>query len=97
MPENALVLMDWYNLYGYLYAAQVEQGRTQMQFMEAYPYATKNEIADSLLDFLREKMKNGYPVYSLNQIDELQRSGFRLSSRPVGVNRMNVIELREDQ
>lgn len=96
LPENAIVLMDWHDLYGYAYIAHVELGRPNMQFIEAYPYSTKNRIADSLAKYLREKIAQGYPVYSLTRVDELQRFGLSISYRTVGFTRMNYIQLERE-
>lgn len=94
LPENAIVLMDWYNLYGYVYAAQVEQNKPDMWFIEAYPYSTKRGMADSLFVFLREQIQQGRPVYALTNVDELQRNGFRVTGKTVGGSRVFVVEMR---
>ncbi len=92
LPKNAVVLADWYNIYAYTYAAQVELGRPDLLFIEAYPFAYgSNRMADSLLQFLREKMEKGYPVVALQRYDELSDRGFTVQSLPVGVTEMFLI------
>lgn len=59
LPQDAIVLMGWSDLYGYTYVAQIEQGRPDLLFIEAYPYASKPEMAESLFDFLRDRLREG--------------------------------------
>lgn len=94
LPDDAVVLMDWSDLYAYYYAAQIEQGRPDLLFMEAYPFAAKDRMADSMFDFLREKIESGHPVYTVREINELRRGGFNYSSVPVGPTRMYSVEIR---
>lgn len=84
LPENAIVLTDWYNLYGYVYEAHVEQGRPDLLFIEAYPFSTKPGMAESLLVFLAQQMEQGRPVFTVSRLDELARGGFRLIGQQVG-------------
>ncbi len=94
LPENAVVLMGWKDLYGYTYVAQIESGRADLLFIEAYPYANKSAMADSLFDYLKARLAEGSPVLAAERLDELQRGGFALKERPVGVTRMYEINLR---
>jgi len=94
LPENAVVLMGWKDLYGYTYTAHVEKGRPDLLFLEAYPYADKQGMADSLFDYLKDRLAEGRPVLALERLDELQRGGFRLEEIPVGVTRMYLVKIR---
>lgn len=94
LPENAIVLMGWRDLYGYTYVAQVEQDRPDLLFIEAYPYSVKAGMADSLLDYLKTRLMEGRPVFAVERLDELQRGGLSLTERPVGVTRMYEINIR---
>lgn len=94
LPENAIVLMGWRDLYGYAYVAQVEQDRPDLLFIEAYPYSVKAGMADSLLDYLKTRLVEGRPVFAAERLDELQRGGLSLTERPVGVTRMYEINIR---
>jgi hypothetical protein len=94
LPQDAVVLMGWYNLYGYVYVAHVEQNRPDLLFMEAYPYSTKPGMADSLLEFLQEALEQGRPVYTMDRLDELQRGGMVSSSVNVGGTNMFLVEQR---
>jgi hypothetical protein len=94
LPQNAVVLMGWDNLYGYAYAANVELNRPDLLFLEAYPYANKAGMADSLFVYLKAKMAKGCPVYAAERLDELERGGFTLKAKPVGVTEMFLVEQR---
>ena len=94
LPENAIVLMGWRDLYGYTYVAQVEQDRPDLLFIEAYPYSVKAGMADSLLEYLKTRLMEGRPVFTAERLDELERGGLSLTERPVGVTRMYEINIR---
>jgi hypothetical protein len=93
LPENAVVLLDWYHLYAHIYAAKVERNRPDLRFLEAYPYAMKNEMASSLLAFIRASLEDGRPVFMMQPYDEVRRGGFTYTSRPVGLSTWYQIEL----
>ena len=94
LEQNAVVLMGWHDLYGYFYAAEVEQGRADLAFIEAYPYSYKEGMADSLFAYLKDQIEQGHPIYTLERYDELQRGGFRLKMKSVGFTQMYQVELR---
>ena len=94
LPPNAVVLMDWTNLYEYFYVAQVEQNRPDLLFIETYPYAVKNGIAETLVDYVGHCLEEGRPVYSLAQVNELQQAGFWSSTKTVGIVDMFLIKSR---
>ena len=94
LDENAIVLMGWTDLFRYYYAAEVEQGRKDLRFIEAYPRADKEGMAGSLFTFLKEQIQQGHPVYALERYDDLQRGGFRLRMKAVGFSQMYQVEVR---
>src|SRR5690606_37672260 len=94
LDENAIILMGWTDLFRYYYAAEVEQGRKDVWFIEAYPRADKQGMAESLLSFIKEQIQQGRPVYALERYDELQRGDFRLRMKAVGFTQMYQIEVR---
>jgi hypothetical protein len=94
LDTNAIVLMDWTDLYRYYYAAEVQEKRNDVWFIEAYPRADKEGMADSLFPFLKEQMQLGCPVYALERYEDLQRGGFRLRMKAVGFTQMYQIEVR---
>lgn len=94
LPQDAIVLAGWYDIYGYVYTAHVEQNRPDLLFMEAYPYANAEGMADSLLDLLTQSLRDGRPVYTLEELGELQRSGMRYHRETIGFAQMFKVELR---
>jgi hypothetical protein len=80
LPQNSLVFVDWYNLYAYYYAAYVEQGRTDLWFVEPTPYSNKGHMADTMIEFAVEQAPNR-PVFSLWPIDEFRQAGLKASNK----------------
>ncbi len=87
LDANAIVLMDWPDLYGYAYVAQVEQNRTDLLFIEAYPYSTKPGMAESLLQYLEEQASQR-PIFAVRPMSELDQGGFHLHNEWMGSSRM---------
>ncbi len=82
LPENALVFADWYNLYAYYYAACVEQGRTDLAFVEPIPFSTRGLMAQSLIAYAKEQAQKR-PVMALMELQDLREAG--MAQRPVRV------------
>lgn len=91
LPENAVVFVDWYNLYPYYYAAYVEQGRTDLAFHEPVPYSIKGRMAKTMVQFALEEAKSR-PVYALFELEEFDRAG--LEERFVWVGPTRLVEFR---
>lgn len=93
LPKNAVVLVDWYNIYAYAYSAHVELDRSDLLFIEAYPFAYNGvKMADSLLAYIDQKIINGHPIYTLWNYEDLLRGGFLLSGHQIGNTEMYLIE-----
>lgn len=84
LPKNAVLLTDWTRLYGYYYAAHVEQGRTDLSFVESYPYSTKQAIAESMFAYIKASIHNGRPVFTDWEIYELRSGGLTTSRGSAG-------------
>ncbi len=52
LEPNAVVLTGWCVLYPYYYVAYVEQGRTDLTFIQHDPQPRQEELADSLFDWI---------------------------------------------
>ena len=94
LPENAIVLIGWDLLYNYAYVAHVELDRTGMTFMEAYPFSTKEGMAESLVAFLTNELYNGRPVYAAEEFGELTQHGITLTPVYIGSQRWFEVRLR---
>ncbi|MCL6431862.1 MAG: DUF2723 domain-containing protein [Anaerolineae bacterium] len=49
IPQGAILVLDWRTLYAACYLAHVEQGRTDLRFIEATPYGGSGGLAQSLI------------------------------------------------
>lgn len=65
LPADALLLLDWRELYGVHYIATIEEGRDDVRFIEATPFGTDGVISDSLLVDLGPVIASGErPVFA---------------------------------
>ncbi len=94
LPPDAIVLVGWYDIYGYIYTAHVEEDRADLLFMEAYPYANTDGMASSLIDFLTQSLRDGRPVYTLEEYGELRRGGMQYHRETLGLAQVFKVELR---
>lgn len=92
LPENALLLAGWNDLYAYIYTAQVELERGDILCIEAHPYSIQSEPSQTILNFVESQLKQGRPVLSLDRHEDLSRAGFRLARVSVGYSEMYEIQ-----
>ncbi len=62
LPPNALALVAWRGMYALFYVAHVEGARPDVAFLEATPYGTGGDLADSMVELMRETLRAGRPV-----------------------------------
>ncbi len=89
--QNAIVFIDWNQLYPYYYAAHIEQGRLDLQFVEMYPHADAEGLADSSLEFIRSQI-DSRPIYFATPAFEVGRAGFKLRPVNFGLIRFYKVE-----
>jgi hypothetical protein len=65
----------------------VEQGRTDLWFLEPIPYSKKGGMAKTMVAFAVEKAGEG-PLLSLAPLDPLREAGLKQSNVLVGQTRM---------
>jgi hypothetical protein len=63
IPDNAVLVSDWRALYTTVYIAHVEQGRTNILFIEAMPHGNNGRVATTLISELTKDLEEGRPVY----------------------------------
>jgi len=80
LPKNAIVFVDWNNLYIYYYAAHIELGRTDLQFIEPTPYSQKPGLPESVIEFIADNIDQR-PIYFTNKFPEVQKAGYRYQPR----------------
>jgi hypothetical protein len=76
LDENAILFTDWGKLFPLIYAAQVEQGRDDLQFMETYPQDEALGLSQSELDLIRQNLAD-HPIYFDTNPKGLTKAGFR--------------------
>ncbi len=62
LEPGAVLFTGWCPLYAYYYCAYVEQGRRDLLFIQDYPRAYHDELADSALDYVAQ-VSSQRPVY----------------------------------
>jgi hypothetical protein len=70
LEDDAALFTDWDLLYPCYYVAHVEQERTGITFLQAYPAIGQRELAESARQFLREQSPYR-PIYFLEPLPEL--------------------------
>lgn len=75
LEADAIVFVDWNRLYPLYYAAHIDAGRLDLQFIEAKPRSESSGLADSVIEFVAARVDHR-PIYSLNRLNELERAGF---------------------
>ena len=76
LEENAIVFADWYDLFPYHYVAIVEEGRDDLQFIEAIPYSPNWGMADSALELIIENIADR-SIYAAWELPNLDKVGLR--------------------
>jgi hypothetical protein len=74
VPDNALLLMDWRELYTSVYLANVEQNRSGIVFREASPYPSNGKLPDTLIQEVNAELKAGRPVYAQRMYENLRQN-----------------------
>jgi hypothetical protein len=75
MKPNAIVFMDWNWLYTYYYIAHIEQGRTDLRFIEPSPRADVPGLPHSVIEFIDANIETR-PIYFSRPFAEVEAAGF---------------------
>ena len=78
LDENAILFTDWGMLFPLFYAAQVEQGRHDLQFLETYPQDESLGISQSELELIEQNL-GSHPIYFDSNPKGLTKAGYRLA------------------
>jgi hypothetical protein len=76
LDENTILFTDWGQLFPLYYAAKIEQGRTDLQFMETYPQDESLGISQSVLDLIKQNL-DAHPIYFDTNPKGLEKAGYR--------------------
>ena len=83
LDPGAIVFTDWYWAYPFYYAAHIEQGRTDLTFLETIPHMENSRLPDSFIPYIRERLPE-HPIYFSERQPELVRAGFTLTPTRIG-------------
>jgi len=92
LEPNALVLLGWRELYPYIYVAAIEQGRDDLQFVEAMPYAEQDGMGESMRAYLADAARQR-TIYADQPLPALAPPLFETSEQLVGPTRFYVYRL----
>jgi hypothetical protein len=70
LEDDALLLTEWALLYPFYYVAHVEQGRTEMRFVQTYPAIGQSRLATTAVDFIRDEIERR-PIYVSEPLPEI--------------------------
>jgi hypothetical protein len=82
LPPDAVVFVDWSQLYTYYYAAHIEQGRLDLRFIEPEPRADRPGLPASAIEFIRENIATR-PIFFTRPWPEVERAGYRFQAREI--------------
>jgi hypothetical protein len=94
LEQNAIVFTDWYWLYSFYYAADIEQGRTDLMFIETTPYVEGGGLAESVIPYVQDHLP-GHPIFFARRQPEMTRAGY--SFLPVHVGPMTLYRVQAPQ
>ena len=78
LDENAIVFTDWGKLFPLYYAAQIEQGRDDLQFLETYPQDEALGISQSEVELIEQNLAS-HPIYFDTNPKGFAKTGYRLT------------------
>ena len=77
LPNDALVLMDWRDLYAVAYLAYVEDEKPGISLVEAMPRGNNGKLSASMVDTVRKALADGRLVFAAQRYPGLEEN-FRL-------------------
>ncbi len=93
LPDNSIVFTDWDMMWPYYYAAVVENGRTDLTFIETYPADDQDAVAASVLEYVATHIAD-QPIYFTEREPALQEAGYQFSPTRMGPTRL--VKIREE-
>lgn len=78
LDQDAIVFTDWGKLFPLYYAAQIEQEREDLQFLETYPQDDALGISQSTIELIGQNLEL-HPIYFDTNPKGLTAAGYRLT------------------
>jgi hypothetical protein len=91
LPPNAIVFVQWSQLYTYYYAAQVERKRFDLRFVEPAPKADRPGLPASAIEFIRDNIAT-HPILFTQPWAEVQAAGYTFHGRDIRFVRFYQVE-----
>jgi hypothetical protein len=91
LDQDAIVFTDWYWLYSFYYAATIEQGRTDLMFIETTPYVEGGGLAASIIPYVQNHLPS-HPIFFARRQPEMTRAGYTF--QPVHVGPMTLYRVQ---
>jgi hypothetical protein len=83
LDQNAVVFTDWHWLYAFYYVAYLEQGRTDLTFIETTPYHKGGGLAASIIPYVQDHLAS-HPIFFSGRRPEMTQAGFTFESVHAG-------------
>jgi hypothetical protein len=93
LPPNAIVFVEWFQLYTYYYAAQVGSDRFDLRFVEAAPHADRPGLPESTIEFVGANIAT-HPILFARPWKEIESAGYRFEERDINSVRFYQVEQR---
>jgi hypothetical protein len=94
LDQDAIIFTDWYWLYPFYYAATIEQGRTDLMFIETTPFVEGGGLAASIIPYVQDHLA-GHPIFFARRQPAMTRAGFTF--QPVHVGPMTLYRVQAPQ
>ena len=87
LPEGAIVFTDWDMVWPFYFTAHIENGRTDLTFIETQPADDQDNIAESIIDYVAINL-DAHPIYFSERQSMLLEAGYTFSPARIGPTRM---------
>ncbi|HLF02750.1 MAG TPA: hypothetical protein VI547_12285, partial [Anaerolineales bacterium] len=96
LDKDAIIFVDWHNLYPYYYAAHIEQQRTDLRFVEMYTHTDTPGLPESVIEFILSEI-DSHPIYFADRVAALEKAGFELRPTYFGFLRFYKVQASAGQ
>lgn len=84
LDEDAVLFTNWETLWPLYYVAHIEQGRTDLTFIETFPVVDRPGLAASIFPYIQDQLDAGRPVYFRESLPEVSEAGYRFAPEQDG-------------
>lgn len=91
LPLDAIVFTDWDMMWPFYHVAHLENGRSDLTFIETYPDDSANGIAVSAVDYVYDHIDD-HPIFFEERISQLEQTG-ELSLSPTRIGGVRLFKV----